>query len=123
MSTTIGFADSAPTPAGTHLDNVSVERLPIRVALRVSEVELCWEPVTNKAYRVQYRSEFTTSAWTDLAGPLPGDGEAICFRDSVPSGQPQRFYRVQVGHESVTGPAPPPGLTRWHAPAWADSSY
>ena len=36
------------------------------------QVEICWNPLTNQTYQVQYRSSLTTDMWTDLGAPVPG---------------------------------------------------
>lgn len=64
------------------------------VSIRVSEVELCWESVTNKAYQVQYRSALTTNLWTNWGAPIQGSGMRNCIKDPVPVGEPRRFFRV-----------------------------
>jgi Protein of unknown function (DUF642) len=93
-ATTISFTDLASTPAGTHIDDVSVEPLPLRPTIRVSEVELCWETVPNRIYQVQYQSTVSTNSWTDLGGAIQGNGTNTCFTDPVPIGQAQRIYRI-----------------------------
>ena len=93
-STTVVFSDAAPTAAGTHIDKVVLERLPLRSTLRVSEVELCWETVVGKVYQVQYQSALTTNVWSAWGVPTAGTGTNNCIRDVVPIGEPQRFYRV-----------------------------
>jgi hypothetical protein len=93
-STTISFSEVSQPGAGAHIDNVVLERLPVRATIRVTEVEVCWETVTNKAYQVQYRSELTTNAWSALGASRLGTGTSDCVRDNAPSGEPQRFYRI-----------------------------
>ena len=64
------------------------------LSIRCSAVELCWQSASNKTYQVQYRSSLTTNQWTDLDAPVQGNGTTTCIVDTVPIGQPQRFYRV-----------------------------
>lgn len=93
-STTITFSDAPFIGGGTHIDNVVLERLPLRSTLRVSEVELCWETVASKVYQVQYRSALTTNAWIDWGVATPGTGTTNCVKEALPVGEAQRFYRV-----------------------------
>jgi hypothetical protein len=86
----IGCADF-PT-AFTHTNVVAV--LMSTAAVRVSEVEVYWNAVTNRTYQVQYRSELTTNAWADLGSPLAGNGSTNWITDKLLLGQPQKFYRV-----------------------------
>ena len=70
--------------------------LSIRVS-QVSQVELCWDTITNASYQLQYRSTLTTNPWSPLATNwVIGTGMAYCTNDAVPFGQPQRFYQVAV---------------------------
>lgn len=63
-------------------------------AIRVSEVEVCWNSASNRTQQVQYRSTLTTNAWVDLGPPVAGTGSTACITDQVPLGRPQRYYRV-----------------------------
>lgn len=73
--------------------NVMATQAPI-LAIRVSEVELCWGSTSNRTYQVQYRSDLTTNLWTSLGPPLVASGSISCTCDKVNPGQPARFYRV-----------------------------
>lgn len=64
------------------------------VAIRTSEVEICWNSILNRTHQLQYRSALGTNGWTNLGEPLPGDGSTLCVTDKVPAGEPRRFYRV-----------------------------
>ena len=57
--------------------------------LRVSEVEFCWNSVSNRNYQVQYRSALTTNTWTNLGSPVAGNGATNCIAHKVAPGQPQ----------------------------------
>jgi len=94
-ATTIRF-NGVGVAGNAHIDNVVLERLPLDSAIRVSEVEVCWETITNKIYQVQYRSELTTNAWAPLGAARQGTGAGDCIRDTSPTGEPQRFYRVMT---------------------------
>ena len=82
---------------GGYCDNISFNAPQARLlaSIRVSQVEICWNSLTNRFYSVQYRSELTTNQWTDL---LPTNILAVatqtCIYDNIPPDQPQRFYRV-----------------------------
>jgi hypothetical protein len=81
----------------THFSHGKVVAVPVLLptaAVRVSEVEVCWNTVSNKAYQVQYRSTLTSNIWTSLGPSRTGDGATNCLADKVLPGQPQRFYRV-----------------------------
>ena len=71
------------------------EPLPL-VTIRVSQVEVCWNSISNLTYQVQYRSELTTNVWTSLVACVRATGSTSCIFDPVVVGQPQRFYRVDL---------------------------
>jgi len=66
----------------------------LRLSIRVSEVEVCWESASNATYRVEYRSSLTTNNWVSLRECVPTGGMRTCIKDEVLFDQPQRFYRV-----------------------------
>lgn len=82
--------------ASPMIDKVSVELERERVFVQVSEVEIYWTSRTNKMHQVQYRSTLTSNTWVDLGVPIAGNGSRLSLRDSLPSGEPQRFYRVNT---------------------------
>jgi hypothetical protein len=74
---------------------VSAVALP-ELTTRISEVEISWSSRSNRTYQIQYCSELTTNEWTDLGAPLAGNGATQRVFDTVPAGQPKRFYRVMI---------------------------
>jgi len=69
---------------------------PPLVSIRASQVEVCWNSISNLTYQVQYRSELTTNVWTSLVACVRATGSTSCILDPVVVGQPQRFYRVAL---------------------------
>jgi hypothetical protein len=69
---------------------------PPRATIRASQVEVCWNSISNLTYQVQYRSDLTANVWTSLVGCFRSTGSTSCISDPVVEGQPQRFYRVTV---------------------------
>ena len=67
-----------------------------QLSIRVSQVELCWDTVTNEIYQLQYRSTLTTNNWLPLGGTVVGNGSRFCTNDAVLLGQAQRFYQLVV---------------------------
>ncbi len=67
-----------------------------QLAIRVSQVELSWFGSSGTNYQAQYRSSLTTNIWTNLGATLVGADAVITLTDSVPVGEPQRFYRVII---------------------------
>lgn len=88
-STSADYNDAGPV-----IDNISITPLEEILSIRVSQVELCWDSVTNFTYQVEYRSSLTTNSWVPLGSPRQGIGGIVCTNDTVSLGEPQRFYRV-----------------------------
>jgi hypothetical protein len=84
---TIGQFDAVPVAQFTF------EPLPA-VTIRSSQVEVCWESVSNATYRVEWQSGGTQNAWTPLVDCLRSTGPKTCIQDAVPQGATGRFYRV-----------------------------
>jgi hypothetical protein len=62
-------------------------------SVRASQVEVCWESVSNATYRLEYRTSVTGN-WVTLRPCVASQGNDTCIYDPVERGQPQRFYRV-----------------------------
>ena len=77
-----------------YLDNVVLESGRIDTAIRVSQVEVCWNSVPGRNYQVQWRTDIEASIWTNLGTPVLGTGDRVCGTDQVSDGQPGRFYRI-----------------------------
>lgn len=79
-----------------YFDDISVVDLnaPIVTNLYIMTIskgnQVCWPTQTNAAYQAQSSPNNVT--WTDVATPLPGDGNTNCTFESGSFGQ--RFYRV-----------------------------
>jgi hypothetical protein len=67
--------------------------------IRISEVEISWQSVSNTSYRIEYRSDLTSNSWVTLtnANCITGDGGALRVYDKIPVGEPQRFFHVMLG--------------------------
>ena len=89
--------DSGTTASGffikSHITQLTFEPLPMGT-IRTSQVEVCWNSLTNLSYQVQYRSSLTENLWTALGNCVQGSGTRMCIYDPIVVGQPQRFYRV-----------------------------
>ena len=92
------WAMSGGVAGDAYFDNVEVvEVVSPRLNIRVAEVELCFNTVSNAWHQLQFRSALPASQWLPLrTNFFRGDGTAFCTRDSVPLGEPQRIYRVVV---------------------------
>jgi hypothetical protein len=66
------------------------------LSIRLSQVELCWDSVTNFLYQLKYRDVLTTNGWLALGSPLLGTGARFCTNDAILLGQPQRYYQLSV---------------------------
>jgi len=59
-----------------------------------SGMEICWNSESNQTYQVQCHTNPAGPGWSDLGGPIQGDGMVTCVTDSNVPGRAQRFYRV-----------------------------
>jgi len=85
-ATTGGFLFSHPT-------QFTFEPPPL-VTIRASQVEVCWNSISNLTYQVQYRSDLPRNLWAALGGCIRSTNSTSCVYDPIVVGQPQRFYRV-----------------------------
>ena len=77
----------------SHVTQFTFEPPPL-VTIRASQVEVCWNSISNLTYQVQYRSDLTTNVWTSLVDCVRSTNSTSCISDPIVVGQPQRFYRV-----------------------------
>jgi hypothetical protein len=66
----------------------------LSLRMEVSPLRVCWRSQTGLTYQVQYRTNLTTGAWTDLGTPIPGDGNWQCV--TADGAVPSRFYRMMI---------------------------
>jgi hypothetical protein len=76
-----------------HVTQFTFEPPPL-VTIRASQVEVCWNSISNLTYQVQYRSDLTTNLWTPLGDCILSTNSTSCVNDPIVLGQPQRSYRV-----------------------------
>jgi hypothetical protein len=79
----------------SHVTQFTFEPSPL-VTIRASQVEVCWNSISNVTYQVQYRSDLTTNVWTSLGDCIRSTNSTSCVYDPIVMGQPQRFYRVAL---------------------------
>jgi hypothetical protein len=88
---------SSTAPTGdlraSHVTQFTFEPPPL-VTIRASQVEVCWNSISNVTYQVQYRSDLTRNLWTSLRGCIRSTNFTSCVSDPIVVGQSQRFYRV-----------------------------
>ncbi len=65
------------------------------VSIRVdSEVELRWSSASNQNYQMQCLSDLTQPGWTNVGGPMQGNGTTNWAVDAVAPVPSQRFSRI-----------------------------
>jgi hypothetical protein len=101
QQTTISFraVSNISPPGSTYgpaIDKVSVELVRPTLAIRVSQVELCWDTLTNSVYQLEYREALSTNGWLPLGSQILGTGSRFCTNDAILPGQPHRFYQLSV---------------------------
>ena len=75
---------------------VTTPPVPTALSIRVSQVELCWDTLTNNWYQLQYRENLSTNGWLSLGSPILGTGATFCTNDAILVGQPKRFYQLSI---------------------------
>lgn len=94
----VGVGSSIATTGNmqpSHVTQLTFEPPPL-VTIRASQVEVCWNSISNLTYQVQYRSDLTTNLWTSLVDCIRSTNSTSCIYDPIVVGQPQKFYRVAV---------------------------
>jgi hypothetical protein len=94
-TTTLELLDTSAGTIGADLDldDVVVAVRETTLNIQVSQVQICWDSVSNRVYQVQYRSTATTNQWVNLGNPVVANGNTACVLDST-VGQEQRYYQV-----------------------------
>jgi hypothetical protein len=94
----VGVGSSTATTGdirASHVTQFTFEP-PHLVTIRASQVEVCWNSISNLTYQVQYRSDLTTNLWTSFGDCIRSTNSTSCVADPIVVGQPQRFYQVVV---------------------------
>jgi hypothetical protein len=68
--------------------------MPVLSIRAASEIELRWSSASNQNYQVQYQTDLTQPVWTNLGGPVQGNGTTNNVVDSMAPANLQRFYRI-----------------------------
>ena len=68
--------------------------MPVLSIRAASEIELRWSSASNQDYQVQYQADVAQLVWTNLGGPVQGNGTTNHVVDSTAPGHLQRFYRI-----------------------------
>jgi hypothetical protein len=76
---------------------LSVPPLPNIESTTVSgtDVTVVWDSLAGATYRVQYKTDLTDTAWTDLTPDVTASGATAAYIDSVGAAT-QRFYRISI---------------------------
>ena len=94
------FDNGAPSLSATNSFKVTVlnPAATIRVSLdaATNRLTLTWDAILGLTYRVEYASDLTAHAWTQLGGNLTATGPTLSVTDTPEAALHQRFYRVAV---------------------------
>jgi uncharacterized delta-60 repeat protein len=61
-----------------------------------ADVNLIWDAIPNRTYRVQYDGRLPATNWTDLPGDISATSATASKTDRTVGGASQRFYRVML---------------------------
>jgi hypothetical protein len=57
-------------------------------------VDLIWDAIPHRSYRVQFTGNLSAAEWTDLADDISAAGGTASKTDATLGNATQRFYRV-----------------------------
>lgn len=90
-----GSSDQAEFMAGTNpTSSASVLKVVRTESPAGTSVQIEWQSVIGRRYRVQYRDDLVSGEWRDLAGDVAASTTASSKVDSTPTSP--RFYRVML---------------------------
>jgi hypothetical protein len=94
----VEFHNLGGSDDGFDLDDLTIatpqQVLPPTLAIRLSQVEICWDTVTNETYQLLYSTDLAQTNWLPLGGVITGNGLRYCTDDAIVPGNPQRYYKV-----------------------------
>lgn len=89
-------ADGSLVVADTYNELVRVVIVPFKLALQLTgalhSATLSWDAVIGKKYQVQFKSDLTAAAWTNLGSPLTATDFTLSAPDNAATGL--KIYRV-----------------------------
>ncbi len=89
-------ADGSLVVADTYNELVRAVIVPFKLAFQVTgaahSATLSWETVVGKMYQVQFKSDLTAAAWTNLGAPMTATDFTLSVTDSAATGT--KIYRV-----------------------------
>jgi hypothetical protein len=65
------------------------------VGAGTTNVVIAWSTISNRTYHLQYKTNLTSAAWSDLSPDVTATGSTASFTDH-PVGARQRYYRVAL---------------------------
>ena len=92
-----GGSDTLQAQIGSFTNYILLPTLPKFTGINVSgtNVSLKFSTVSNQLYIIESRDQLASGYWSTVTNNLPGNGAVISISATVPSGLPQRFYRVR----------------------------
>jgi hypothetical protein len=98
-STVLQFLFQDDSSAYLGLDDVSALPIPTPVIQPVSlsnnSIQLTWNSLAGLAYRVQYKTDFNQTTWTNLGSAVTATGPMTTASDTLTASS-ARYYRILV---------------------------
>ncbi len=114
-----GFTNYQEAIAGTNPRDPNSKPPVPQLAIANGAITVSWNSVAGKAYRVQTSDTVDAAAlWTNLGGPLLGDGTVLSATFGVASGA-KKFFRITVSDMDSDGD----GVTDWEERALGFDPY
>ncbi|MBU6409400.1 MAG: DUF642 domain-containing protein [Verrucomicrobia bacterium] len=99
--TALSFSDTSlgNAGAGTHIDGVVLEHVPSLTLQGAGSpgFNLCWLGVSNETYQLQFRTNLTAGAWTNLGSPVIGDDNTNSILVTPNPDVPRAYFRIVTG--------------------------
>jgi hypothetical protein len=87
---TPGAANTPPAvPAGVRIHQIAMSA--------GGQVRIRWIAQAGRTYHVQFKDTLNDPVWIDIRQTIQAAGSSVEFTEVLPSGHPQRFYRVLTG--------------------------
>jgi len=92
-----GGLDTLQSQIGSFTNYILLPVLPGFTGINVTgtNVSLKFSSASNQLYVLESRDQSSGGSWTTISNNIPGNGAVISVGTTVPSGLPQRFFRVR----------------------------
>jgi len=91
----VNWKAEAPTAGRANTVTTPLIQLEV-VSVPDTSVQLSWNTVAGRTYRVEYKSDLSEPSWTELPGDITADGTTATKVDGSIIVTRQRYYRIVI---------------------------